>query len=80
MTVAPQTIAYGTAAAALTASVAYSGSVAPTGALTFRVDTGTSVTGTCSGTASPLTCDRELPDFELDGWVAYDHGDGCGRC
>ena len=56
MIVAPQSIAYGTATAALSANVAYTGATAPTGALTFRVDSGASVTGTCSGTASPLTC------------------------
>ena len=64
----------------LSANVAYTGATAPTGALTFRVDTGAVVTGCLyrHGVAADLHGD--LLDRDLDGWVAYDHGDGCGRC
>ncbi len=41
----------------LAATIAYSGSgAAPTGGLTFQVDSGAVVTATCTGTSSPLSC------------------------
>jgi subtilase family serine protease len=41
----------------LSATIAYSGTgVAPAGGLTFRVDAGTTVVATCTGSVSPLTC------------------------
>jgi hypothetical protein len=44
-------------AANLSARIAYAGTGnAPTGGLTFRVDSGVTVTATCSGSSSPLTC------------------------
>lgn len=36
--------------------MAYTGTLAPTGAVTFIVDSGASVTATCTGSSSPLTC------------------------
>jgi subtilase family serine protease len=66
LTVNPQTptvsvsavsIGFGTASANLAANIVYTGSgVAPTGGLTFKVDSGTTVTATCVGSSSPLTC------------------------
>jgi hypothetical protein len=48
---------YGTATANFSASVAFTGSgAAPSGGLTFKVDSGGAVTASCSGSSSPLTC------------------------
>jgi subtilase family serine protease len=50
-------IGVGAATANLSATVAYTGSGnAPTGGLTFQVDSGTIVSATCVGPSSPLTC------------------------
>ena len=50
------TIAAGTATANFSATVSYVGSgVAPTGGFTFKVDSGTPVTATCTGSSSPST-------------------------
>jgi hypothetical protein len=47
----------GTATANLAANVTYSGSgVAPSGGLTFQVDSGATVSATCTGSSSPLSC------------------------
>ena len=46
----------GTASANLSASVSYSLASAPTGAFTFQVDSGATVTASCTGSSSPLTC------------------------
>lgn len=54
-TVTPVSIAYGTASATLTATFAYSGPVAPTGAVTFTVN-GTAITATCTSAAGVRTC------------------------
>lgn len=66
LTVNPQTptvnvsatsIGFGAATANLSASIVYAGTgAAPTGGLTFKVDTGAVVTATCVGSSSPLTC------------------------
>ena len=57
VTVSAVTIDVGAATADLPATVSYSGSgQAPSGGLTFKVDSGTVVTATCVGTSSPLTC------------------------
>jgi hypothetical protein len=57
VTVSALTISTGTATANFSATISYLGSgVAPTGGLTFKVDSGTPVTATCTGSASPLTC------------------------
>jgi trimeric autotransporter adhesin len=57
VTVTALTISFGTATSNFSATVSYVGSgVAPTGGLTFKVDTGTPVVATCTGTSSPLTC------------------------
>lgn len=66
LTVNPQTptvnvsaasIPFGTATANFSANIVYTGSgIAPTGGLTFKVDSGTVVTATCVGSSSPLTC------------------------
>jgi hypothetical protein len=51
------TIGFGTAAANFSATISYMGSgLAPTGGLTFSVDSGTAVTASCTGSSSPLTC------------------------
>jgi sugar lactone lactonase YvrE len=55
VTVSSFAIAYGTASATLSATVAYSG-VLPTGAFTFAVDSGAPVAATCNSAASPETC------------------------
>ncbi len=54
--VTPVSTTYGTATTALSANVIYLGQAAPTGAVSFKVDTGTPVTAICSGVASPLSC------------------------
>jgi hypothetical protein len=56
VTVAPATITYGTATVSLSATVAFAGTTAPTGAVTFTIDSGTAVPATCTGTTSPLSC------------------------
>jgi sugar lactone lactonase YvrE len=54
--VTPASTTYGMATTALSANVIYLGQVAPTGAVSFKVDSGTPVTAICSGVASPLSC------------------------
>jgi len=57
VTVGAVSLPYGTAAANFSASVVYAGSgAAPTGGLTFKVDSGSVVTASCAGSSSPLTC------------------------
>ena len=56
VTVQPATIVYGSTSTTLTASISYAGTIAPTGAVTFTVDSGTAVTASCTGSSSPLTC------------------------
>jgi hypothetical protein len=57
VSVSAVTIGVGTATANLSATVSYTGSgVAPSGGLTFQVDSGAVVTATCSGASSPLSC------------------------
>ena len=57
VTVAAVTISLGTATANFSANISYSGSgIAPTGGLTFKVDSGTPVAATCVGSSSPLAC------------------------
>jgi sugar lactone lactonase YvrE len=63
--VSAATIAYLTDQANLSASVSFVGSTAPTGAVSFRIDSGASVTATCSGTASPLSCTAVYPTGTL---------------
>ena len=66
LTVSPQTptvdvsattIGVGTATANFSATVSYTGTgVAPSGGLTFQVDSGAVVAASCSGSSSPLSC------------------------
>ena len=57
VTVGAVTIGIGTATANLTANVAFTGSgVAPSGGLTFQVDSGAVVVASCAGTSSPVVC------------------------
>ena len=50
-------IGLGTATANFSATVAYTGAgLSPSGGLTFKVDSGSSVVATCVGSSSPLTC------------------------
>ena len=56
LVVSPVSIRSGTASATLRAYLEYTGALAPTGAVSFKVDSGSSLTATCSGTASPLIC------------------------
>jgi hypothetical protein len=56
VTVQPVTIVYGTTSTTLTASISYAGTIAPIGAVTFTVDSGTAVTASCTGSSSSLTC------------------------
>ena len=56
-TVSAVSIGFGTPTANLSANVAYTGTGnPPSGGLSFRVDSGTVVTTTCTGSSSPLTC------------------------
>lgn len=57
VTVNAVSIGQGTATANLSANIAYTGTgVAPSGGLTFKIDSGTTVTATCVGSTSPVTC------------------------
>jgi hypothetical protein len=57
VTVGAVSIGLGNASANLSANIAYTGSgVAPSGGLTFKIDSGTTVTATCTGSSSPVTC------------------------
>jgi hypothetical protein len=56
VTVRSVSVSYGTATTTLTASIAYGGAVAPGGAVTLKVDSGSTVTAKCAGNSSPLTC------------------------
>ncbi len=57
VTASAVSIGLGNATANLSANIAYVGTgVAPSGGLTFKVDSGTTVTATCVGTSSPVTC------------------------
>ncbi len=60
LTTTPATATYGTASTTLTTALAYPGSVAPTGTVTFAIDGGAAQAATCSGTASPLSCSLSL--------------------
>ncbi|MEO6924408.1 MAG: Ig-like domain repeat protein, partial [Bryocella sp.] len=57
----PAAIVYGVSNVSLSASVAYQGTTVPSGAFTFRIDSGAVVTATCAGTATPLTCTASYP-------------------
>jgi YVTN family beta-propeller protein len=56
VTVAPVIISYSTNPTTLSASVMYLGATAPSGAVSFMIDGGSSVTAICAGSSSPLTC------------------------
>ncbi len=56
VTVQPATIVYGSTSTTLTASISYAGTIAPSRAVTFTVDSGTTVTASCTGSSSSLTC------------------------
>ena len=56
---------YGTTTTTLTATVGYTGSTAPTGAISFTVGSGSAVTGSCTGSSSPLTCTADYPTSTL---------------
>jgi hypothetical protein len=57
VTVGAVSIGLGNATANLSANIAYTGTgVAPSGGLTFKIDSGTTVTATCVGSSSPVTC------------------------
>jgi hypothetical protein len=57
VTVSAVSIPFGTATTNFSANVTYAGTgAAPTGGLTFKVDSGSAVTATCTGSSSPLTC------------------------
>ena len=59
------TTGYGATTTTLTATVRYTGTTAPTGAISFKVGSGSAVTGSCSGTSSPLTCTAAYPTASL---------------
>ncbi len=52
----PPATVYGAATISLSASITYSGSAAPSGAVSFSIDGGSAIKATCTGTSSPLTC------------------------
>jgi hypothetical protein len=61
MTVSPSSVNYGSSTAvSLSESVSYTGSAAPTGAVTFVLN-GVTYTATCTGSSSPLTCTATVP-------------------
>ena len=59
------TISYGSTPTTLTATVSYTTQPTPTGAVTFTVDSGSAVTASCTGSASPLTCTASYPTGTL---------------
>ncbi len=62
LTVSNATLPAGNLTAALTATLAFTGSgLAPTGGVNFTVNGGSAVNGTCTGTTSPLTCTANYP-------------------
>jgi YVTN family beta-propeller protein len=63
--VAPASTVYGTANTTLMANVAYTGTTAPTGAVSFTVNGGASVTASCTGASSPLICTASYPTASL---------------
>ncbi len=65
LSVAAANLVYGGTSTALTTNITYSGAVAPTGAVTFVVGTGSSVTATCTGSTSPRTCTATYPTTGL---------------
>jgi hypothetical protein len=56
VTVAAATFGYGLPTYSFTATVSFAGTTAPTGAITFSIDGGASISGFCSGSTSPLAC------------------------
>jgi sugar lactone lactonase YvrE len=65
VTVAPVTISYTTDPTTLSASVAYLGATAPSGAVSFTIDGGSAVPAICVGSASTLTCTANYPTGTL---------------
>ena len=65
VTVTPVAITYGTATATLTAGIAYTGPAAPSGAVSFTVDSGTAVKATCTGTSTPRFCSASYATASL---------------
>ncbi|MCL5262829.1 MAG: Ig-like domain repeat protein, partial [Acidobacteria bacterium] len=63
--VAPASTVYGTANTTLMANVAYTGTTAPTGGVSFTVNGGMAVTASCTGASSPLTCTASYPTASL---------------
>ena len=61
ITVAAAAITYGTPMVVLSATINFAGATAPTGSVIFTIDSGASVSATCSGTISPLTCTATYP-------------------
>jgi hypothetical protein len=57
LTASGQNVSYGTSTDTLSATLTYTGSgAAPAGAVSFSVNGGPFVTGTCMGSTSPITC------------------------
>jgi hypothetical protein len=67
VTVSPATVTYGTATAALSATVSFTGGSAPTGAVVFTVDGGTGVSAACTATTTTRTCTAVYPVASLAG-------------
>jgi sugar lactone lactonase YvrE len=65
ISVSDTTVTYGAASVELSATVSYMGPNVPTGAFTFAIGTGSSVSAACSGTSSPLTCTASYPASSL---------------
>ena len=65
VTVATATISYGTPTVALSATMSFVGATAPTGLVTFTIDSGAPVSASCTGTTSPLTCTAIYPSSTL---------------
>jgi hypothetical protein len=72
VTVGAVSLPFGTATASFSATVTYAGSgAAPSGGLTFKVDSGSAVTASCTGSSSPLTC--TVTGYNLSALAAGTH-------
>ena len=67
ITVSPVSITYSAASTLLSASIAYPGATAPTGAVTFSVDGGTQVIGSCTAASGTSLCTALYPTGSLAG-------------
>ncbi|HVJ09373.1 MAG TPA: Ig-like domain repeat protein [Acidisarcina sp.] len=65
VSLSPAAITYGAASAMLTATGTFNASTSPTGSLSFQVNNGNPVQGTCSISSGTLTCIANYPTASL---------------